>query len=113
MTQSFIPEISEAFIDQLLADMDRLGQRPYAEIGVPMFLVAEDLSGTAPRPEPAYSDSQLALLFARAAEALVRRKPELAPGDVARLAEVIADRHFLALATPAFSRTGDLHPEAD
>lgn len=108
-----MPEISEAFIDQLIADMDRLGKRPYAEIGVPMFLVAEDLTGTAPRTEPTPSDSQLAVLFAQAAEALIRRNPDLMPKDVARLAEVIADRHFLALATPPFSQIGDLHPEAD
>ena len=113
MTRSFMPEISEAFIDQLIVDMDRLGKRPYAEIGVPMFLVAEDLSGTAPKSDPAASDSQLATLFSQAAEALTRRKPDLTPKDVARLAEVIADRHFLALATPPFSQIGDLHPEVD
>lgn len=113
MSKSFMPEVSEAFIDELLADMERLGQRPYAEIGVPMFLVAEDLSGTAPETKPAHADTQLAMLFAQAAEALMRRKPELTAGDVARLVEVIADRHFLALATPPFSRIGDLHPEAE
>jgi hypothetical protein len=40
------------------------------------------------------------------------RKPELSPSDVARLVEVIADRHFLALTTPAFSEIAELHPEA-
>lgn len=107
-----MPQISETFIDQLLADMDRLGKRPYAEIGVPMFLVAEDLTGAAPAPKPDHRDAQLALLFAQAARAIQTRKPELSPSDVARLVEVIADRHFLALATPAFSEIAKLHPEA-
>ena len=111
----YAPALSEAFIDQLLADMERLGKRPYAEIGVPMFLVAEDLTGAAQdrTAGDALAGTHLAALFAQAAEALSRRKPDLTAGDIARLVEVIADRHFLALATPAFSQIPDLHPEVE
>jgi len=111
----FAPKLSEAFVDQLLADMERLGKRPYAEIGVPMFLVAEDLTGAAQDRAAAdpLAGTQLAVLFAQAAEALKTRKPDLTAGDIARLVEVIADRHFLGFATPAFSQTPSLHPEAD
>ena len=109
-----MPPLSEAFIDQLIADMDRLGRRPYAEIGVPMFLVAEDLTGEASdRGAAEIADgTQLAALFAQAAEALRTRKPELDAADIARLVEVIADRHFLGFAAPHFSRLSSLHPEA-
>ena len=31
--------------------------------------------------------------------------------EIARLVESLADRHLLALATPAFSRAEDLHPQ--
>jgi len=111
----FAPELSEAFIDRLVADMERLGRRPYAEIGVPMFLVAEDLTDAAKDRNAAdpVAGAELAALFAQAATALKRRKPELTAGDIARLVEVIADRHFLGSATPAFSRIGALHPEAE
>jgi len=106
------PALSQAFIDRLLADMERLGSRPYAEIGVPMFLVAEDLTGAAQDRTNAdpVAGAQLAALFAQAATALRHRKGELTAGDIARLVEVIADRHFLAFATPAFSQTEALHP---
>lgn len=115
MMSDFAPKLSDAFIDQLLADMARLGSRPYAEIGVPMFLVAEDLSGSERDRAGAdvSSGTQLAALFAQAAAALKTRKPELTAGDIAQLVEVIADRHFLAFATPAFSQTSALHSEAE
>lgn len=103
--------IDDEFIDALFADMERLGQRPYAEIGVPMFLVAEDLSQEQSTTAKKRGEPELALLFAQAAEALQRRKPDIGPSDVARLVEVMADRYFLALATPPFSRMADLHPE--
>lgn len=111
----FAPEPSAAFVEQLLAEMERLGRRPYAEIGVPMFLVAEDLTGAAEDRAAAdpVSGAQLAALFAQAAEALKSRKPELTAGDIARLVEVIADRHFLGFAMPAFSAISELHPEAE
>lgn len=111
------PTISDDMADASLADMERLGARPYSEIGVPMFLVAEDLSapvaGAVPvRRGPDASGRVLALLLADAAQALRARRPDLTAKDVARLVETLADRHFLGLAAPAFSLSADLHPEA-
>lgn len=108
-----LPAPPDEEIDERLAQMDRLGRRPYEEIGVPMFLVAEDLTGEAPprRPDDG-SGRVLAMLLAEGAEALRRRVPELTARDVARLIESLADRHFLGLATPAFSQSPDLHPRA-
>jgi hypothetical protein len=51
------------------------------------------------------------MLLVEGVEALRRRRPELGPEDIARLVEQIADRHFLSLALPAFSRAADLHPD--
>ena len=111
MTIFSLPPLPEEEVDLRLADMERLGRRDYAEIGVPMFLVAEDLTGQAPaRRADDGSGRILAMLLAEAAEALGRRVPELGPKDIARLIEALADRHFLGLATPAFSRAEDLHP---
>lgn len=108
-----LPPLPEDEIDVRLAHMDRLGQRPYAEIGVPMFLVAEDLTeGARLRPPDDGSGRVLALLLAEGAEALRRRVPDLTPKDVSRLVESLADRYFLGLATPAFSQSSDLHPRA-
>ena len=107
-----MPPLPDEEVDARLADMARLGSRDYKEIGVPMFLVAEDLTeGT---PQPAARDGSgrlLAMLLAEGVEALRRRRPDLGADDIARLIEQIADRHFLALAMPSFSRTADLHPE--
>jgi hypothetical protein len=106
-----LPPPTEEMIDARLAEMERLGHRTYSEIGVPMFLVAEDLTGGAPGPQGDGTGRLLALLLADGAEAMRRRKPELTAADIARLIEHLADRHFLALATPAFSETAELHPE--
>ncbi len=112
-----VPPVPDDELDERLAHMERLGRRPYAEIGVPMFLVAEDLTrdpatGAAPRHADDGSGRVLALLLAEGADALRRRLPELTPKDVARLVESLADRYFLSLATPAFSESQDLHPHA-
>lgn len=107
-----LPPLPEEEVDARMADMDRLGRRDYKEIGVPMFLVAEDLSGEAPATRPDDGSGRiLAMLLAEGAEAMRRRVPDLGPKDIARLIESLADRHLLALATPAFSRAEDLHPQ--
>ena len=113
MTSFGLPPVAEEDVDSRLAHMERLGQRPYAEICVPMFLVAEDLTADAsPRRADDGSGRVLAMLLAEGAEALRRRVPDLTPKDVARLVESLADRYFLGLATPAFSQSSDLHPRA-
>ena len=96
-----------------LPDMHPLRPGNYQELGVPMFLVAEDLTGGArPRPAGDGSGRILAMLLAEGAQALRTRRPDLDADDIARLIEALADRHFLSLATPAFSRATELHPES-
>ena len=113
-----VPPVPDEELDEHLAHMERLGSRPYAEIGVPMFIVAEDLTvgpaaeGTSVRRADDGSGRVLAMLLAEGAEAMRRRLPELTPKDLARLLESLADRYFLSLATPAFSQSQDLHPRA-
>ncbi len=111
MNTIVLPPMTDELVDGRIADMDRLGRRDYAEIGVPMFLVAEDLTpGAAVRPMVDGSGRILALLLAEGADALRRRKPELGPMDIARLVESLADRHFMSFATPAFSDSQEYHP---
>jgi hypothetical protein len=107
-----LPPLPEEEVDLRLAEMERLGSRDYREIGVPMFLVAEDLTGQAPAPKTRDASGRiLAMLLAEEAEAMRRRRPELGADDIAQLIESLADRHFLSLAMPAFSRAAELHPE--
>ena len=97
-----------AFADALLADMARLGMRTYSEVGVPMFLIAEDLRGSPPPPpDPATPWPDLAELFVRMEAALAARRADYGVADLARLIEVFADRHLLTSATPAFTRLPD------
>ena len=106
-----LPAPSEQEIDALLAEMQRLGTRDYPEIGVPMFLVAEDLTVAAPARAPGDGTGRLlAMLLADGAAMLRARKAELSAEDLAGLIEALADRHFLGLGAPAFSCRDDLHP---
>jgi hypothetical protein len=106
------PVFTDAFVDDMIEQMRTLGARPYAEIGVPMFLIAEDLTaGTSAPPAGPGKADDLAALFARIAEALASRKPELDMRDICRLVELFADRYFLEFTTPPFSAIGALHPE--
>jgi hypothetical protein len=91
---------ADTVADELIADMERLGRRPYAEVGVPMFLVAEDRRASTP---PAVD---VATQW-RDAEVLIARKPDLGVSDVARLVEVFADRYLIASAVPPFSMISD------
>lgn len=101
------PDISAAFVDDLLARMQALGARPYSEVGVPMFLVAEDLSYEAsPKTTSEGRTYDLAALLTQMAEALATRRPELSQAEVARLLELLADRYLVAFAAPAFSVIG-------
>ena len=83
--------------DALAADMVRLGARPYSEVGVPMFIITQDLTATeAPRASIAIS-RKLAERFADLAAALTSQNPDPGVADVARLVEVFADRHLLEI----------------
>lgn len=102
-----LPEITEAFIDEVMADIERLTSRDYAEIGVPMFLIAEDLSAGAPQSVAPHSPHRSALLraaFDQVWAAISARKPELDSVDISRAIEVVADRYILAIPAGEFSR---------
>ena len=87
-------QADDDFLAELLAEMERLAARPIAEVGVPMFLVPEDL--TAPGEDPAEPESPepLGAVFARAAALLERHRGELSTRDVAAIVEVLAERAF-------------------
>lgn len=83
-----------ALPDDLLAEMDRLGQRPYSQIGVPMYLVVEDLTGTCATPG-ADGDPALAEAFRASIARVIAERGDVQPADIARVIEVLADRTFL------------------
>ncbi len=89
----------ETLIDILVAETERLETTKSAEVGVPMFLIGEDLTAAAPAPGGEVTDD-LGAHFAQLAGALALRKPELDLDDVAKLLEVLADRYFLAPTEP-------------
>lgn len=99
---------AEAETAALLADMARLGMRKYSEVGVPMFLVAENLRDI---PAPPLTIPQgwpdIAAQFDRHADLLTAERPEVELRDVARLIEVLADRHIVAGTAPRFTALTD------
>ena len=87
--------IDDAYLDAFEADMVRLSRRTYAEVGVPMYLVPEDLTGTHPAPPPDPEGEALARAFEAVVAALAVRNGPLSSTDLAQVLEVLADRHFL------------------
>lgn len=98
------PKPADPFAEDLIADMMRLGLRQYSEVGVPMFLVAENLRDPPPAESrlPAHWQD-IASLFEHRAGLLRSHKPDLDARDVARLVEVFADRYIVADTVPRFS----------
>ncbi len=87
--------IDDAYLDAFEADMVRLSRRAYAEVGVPMYLVPEDLTGANPVPPPDPEGEALAAEFDAVTAALATRNGTLSSTDLAQVLEVLADRHFL------------------
>jgi len=87
----------ETLIDILVADPDRLDKTKYAETGIPMFLIGEDVrSDRVAAPPGETATDSLGERFAELADALALRKPALDLEDVAKLLEVLAARYFVA-----------------
>ena len=84
----------EAFLAGILAEIERLERRPVAEVGVPMFIVPEDLREGAEEVPEAGAPSALGEDFARAVRLMERHRGELGARDVARIVEVLAERAF-------------------
>lgn len=98
----------DATIEKLLDDMGQLGSRDYSQVGVPMFLIAEDLRTA----QPATIDTstqwrEIAAQFARQAKLLSTHMPDLGPTDVARLVELLANRNLFDRTKPIFSALSD------
>lgn len=87
-------QIDDAYLDAFEADIVRLSRRTYAEVGVPMYLVPEDLTGASPAAA-GEGDGALAQEFEAVVAALEARNGPLSSSDIAHVLEVLADRHFL------------------
>ena len=87
--------IDDAYLDVFEADMVRLSRRSYAEVGVPMYLVPEDLTGASIAPPPDPEGQTLADVFEAVTRALADRNGPLSSTDLAQVLEVLADRQFL------------------
>ena len=80
--------------DWLEAEIERLSHRPTAEVGIPMFLVPEDLtSQDNGRTDDAQTD--LSLEFEQAVAALEERRGPLTARNIAEIIEVLAEHRFL------------------
>ena len=102
--------LPDTFIDEVFADIERLTSRNYAEVGVPMFLIAEDLSSGAAAPTAPVSPHHSAMVateFDQVWAAIVARKPDLDAVDISRAIEVFADRYILRLAASEFTHLID------
>lgn len=96
--------IDDAYLDAFEDDIVRLSRRPYAETGVPMFLVPEDLTGAAVAIAPDPAGEELAALYEAIVAALTARNGPLSSSDIAHVIEVLADRHFLDVPFSSLSR---------
>ncbi len=83
-----------AYAAELMQEMQRLGARPYAEIGVPMFLVPEDLTAPPEAEDAPWRVSRLGAEMARAVAAVTAAKGALLAADIASIVEYLADRLF-------------------
>ncbi len=81
-------------IDELEAEIARLSARPYAEIGVPMYIVPENLCDGAAAPAAAEPNA-LSRAFDAAVAALEARRGPLRAEDLARIIEVLAEHSFV------------------
>ena len=93
--------------DTLAADMARLGARPYSEVGVPMFVIGRDLTAAELPPVSSAASGELADRFAELATALISHDPDPGIANIARLVEVLADRHLLEVDGPRFTSISD------
>lgn len=91
---------------QLAAEIDALAARAYSEIGVPAYLIGEDLGEETLEPATA-NDCELASTFLAMARTL-GREPDAEM--IAQLLELLADRYFLPSAQPSFSSCPAPHP---
>lgn len=87
--------IDDDFLDAFEADIVRLSRRTYAQEGVPMYLVPEDLTGQSPAAAPTPDGQILHDRFTLICAALEGRNGPLSSADIAHVLEVLADRHFL------------------
>ena len=88
-------EIDDAWLDAFEDDIVRLSRRDYAVTGVPMFIVPEDLTGSAPALALDPEGERIGALFEAVVAALTARNGPLSGSDIAHILEVLADRHFL------------------
>ncbi|WDR01332.1 hypothetical protein PSQ19_10890 [Devosia algicola] len=88
-------QIDDAFLDEFEADIVRLSRRTYAEVGVPMYLVPEDLTNQTAHHQPNAQGQTLHDTFTAVCAALAARNGALSSQDIAHVLEVLADRHFL------------------
>jgi hypothetical protein len=92
--------------DDVIGDIAKLTARDYAEIGVPMILIAEDLSTSAAAIEAAATaeNEALASNFNKVWQALNAKNPNPTSRDVSHAIELLADRHMLSLAATSVAK---------
>lgn len=82
-------------IDWLEAEMERLSALPVAELGVPMFLVPENLADPDALPQGDGEGMALSREFDEAVALLEARRGTLTARDLAAVIEVLAEHRML------------------
>jgi len=93
--------------ETLASDMARLGARPYSEVGVPMFVIAQDMTNDHARPGTAKPTCNLDKQFGELSGTFVAMNPDPTVAEIARLVEVFADRRLLKPDGPCFTRLSE------
>jgi hypothetical protein len=86
--------------ERLKQDLETLAQRNYAEEGIPMFLLCENIAPDAKPSHPTTESREAALLsrnLRSVAEAFRRVEPKARGTDLPKLVELLAERDFGAL----------------
>lgn len=82
-------------IEWLEAEIDRLRALPHAEVGVPMFLIPEDLGSSRPAPRTTPGGEALSRAFDEAVALLEAKRGPLSARDLAAIVEVLAEHNML------------------
>ena len=93
--------------ETLAGDMARLGARPYSEVGVPMFVIAQDMTNDDARLGTAKPTCNLDKQFGELSSTFVAMNPDPTVAEIARLVEVFADRRLLKPDGPCFTRLSE------
>ena len=82
-------------INWLEAEIERLDALPNDQVGIPVFLIPEDLSAPAATDDAPPEGTELSRAFDAAVAGLEARRGPLSPHDLAAIIKVLAEHYLL------------------